>query len=219
MLARRLYGGSAARMDYSAVATAVFTPVEYGCVGLSEEAAHAEYGAENVETYLTEWSSLEAGAAHRVQTPYVAAASEARSDGGEAAAAEAVDPWAMPLEASPGCLAKLVCLRSEGERVVGFHFVGPHAGEVTQGYALALKVRRSFVLFASFVVLFAHLSILLFVLFFCSLALKLGATKADFDATVGIHPTDAEAFVQMDVTRSSGAEWVAAGGCGGGKCG
>ena len=162
MLARRLYGGSAARMDYSAVATAVFTPVEYGCVGLSEEAAHAEYGAENVETYLTEWSSLEAGAAHRVQTPYVAAASEARSDGGEAAAAEAVDPWAMPLEASPGCLAKLVCLRSEGERVVGFHFVGPHAGEVTQGYALALKVRRSFVLFASFVVLFAHLSILLF---------------------------------------------------------
>lgn len=52
-----------------------------------------------------------------------------------------------------------------------------------------------------------------------ALALKLGATKADFDATVGIHPTDAEAFVQMDVTRASGADWVAAGGCGGGKCG
>jgi pyruvate/2-oxoglutarate dehydrogenase complex dihydrolipoamide dehydrogenase (E3) component len=32
----------------------------------------------------------------------------------------------------PTCLSKLVCVRSEGERVVGFHFIGPNAGEVTQ---------------------------------------------------------------------------------------
>ena len=69
MLARRLYGGSSALMDYDTVATAVFTPVEYACVGLSEEDAHAEYGVDDVETYLAEWSSLEAGAAHRLQTP------------------------------------------------------------------------------------------------------------------------------------------------------
>jgi len=30
-----------------------------------------------------------------------------------------------------------------------------------------------------------------------AVALKAGATKADFDATVGIHPTSAEEFVTM----------------------
>ena len=87
------------------------------------------------------------------------------------------------------CLAKLVCLKSEAERVVGFHFVGPSAGEVMQGFALAMK---------------------------------LGAKKEDFDDLVGIHPTDAEAFCAMDVTRAqvtSAEDWTATGGCGGGKCG
>ena len=32
----------------------------------------------------------------------------------------------------PTCMSKLVCLKSEGERVLGFHFIGPNAGEVTQ---------------------------------------------------------------------------------------
>ncbi len=44
------------------------------------------------------------------------------------------------VEMPPGSLAKLVCLKSEGERVVGFHFVGSNAGEVTQGFALALRL-------------------------------------------------------------------------------
>nr|WP_225880525.1 hypothetical protein [Anabaenopsis elenkinii] len=30
-----------------------------------------------------------------------------------------------------------------------------------------------------------------------AIALKMGATKADFDPTVGIHPTSAEEFVTM----------------------
>jgi len=34
-------------------------------------------------------------------------------------------------------------------------------------------------------------------------AIKAGATKADFDATVGIHPTAAEEFVTMRTERSS----------------
>ena len=41
---------------------------------------------------------------------------------------------------SPMCLAKLVCLKKEQNKVVGFHFVGPNAGEITQGFHLALKV-------------------------------------------------------------------------------
>ena len=32
----------------------------------------------------------------------------------------------------PTCMSKLVCLKSEEERVLGFHFIGPNAGEVTQ---------------------------------------------------------------------------------------
>ena len=50
------------------------------------------------------------------------------------------------------------------DRVVGVHMVGPDAGEVVQGIAVALKA---------------------------------GATKAVFDATIGIHPTAAEEFVTM----------------------
>ena len=46
----------------------------------------------------------------------------------------------MDTDMPPSCLAKLVCLKNEGERVVGFHFVGPNAGEITQGFALALRL-------------------------------------------------------------------------------
>ena len=58
---------------------------------------------------------------------------------------------------------KLVVDRAS-QRVVGAHMLGPDAGEIIQGVAIAVK---------------------------------LGATKAQFDATVGIHPTAAEEFVTM----------------------
>jgi len=58
---------------------------------------------------------------------------------------------------------KLVVDRAS-QRVVGAHMIGPDAGEVIQGIAIAVK---------------------------------LGATKAQFDATIGIHPTAAEEFVTM----------------------
>lgn len=37
-----------------------------------------------------------------------------------------------------------------------------------------------------------------------AVAMRMGATKADFDATVGIHPTMSEEFTVMRVTRRSG---------------
>ncbi|MCY4325030.1 MAG: glutathione-disulfide reductase [Betaproteobacteria bacterium] len=58
---------------------------------------------------------------------------------------------------------KLIHLPDNG-RVLGAHMVGPDAGEIMQGFAVALGG---------------------------------GATKLDFDATVGIHPTAAEEFVSM----------------------
>lgn len=49
LLARRVFsnvvGARDLHMDYENVATTVFTPLEYGCVGLSEEAATARYTA------------------------------------------------------------------------------------------------------------------------------------------------------------------------------
>ena len=50
------------------------------------------------------------------------------------------------------------------DRVLGVHMVGPDAGEIIQGFAVALNS---------------------------------GATKRQFDATIGIHPTMAEEFVTM----------------------
>ena len=65
-------------------------------------------------------------------------------------------------------LMKLI-VRQSDQRVLGCQMLGPDAGEIVQGLAVALKA---------------------------------GATKADFDATVGIHPTAAEEFVTMrSVTR------------------
>jgi pyruvate/2-oxoglutarate dehydrogenase complex dihydrolipoamide dehydrogenase (E3) component len=36
-------------MDYYAVPTTVFTPLEYGCIGYSEEEALEKFGSENIE--------------------------------------------------------------------------------------------------------------------------------------------------------------------------
>ena len=44
MLANRLFGGSEQAMDYSLIPTSVFTPLEYSCVGMTEEEAHEELG-------------------------------------------------------------------------------------------------------------------------------------------------------------------------------
>ena len=60
-------------------------------------------------------------------------------------------------------LMKLI-VDSVTDRVVGLHMVGPDAGEILQGMAIAMRS---------------------------------GATKADFDRTIGIHPTAAEEFVTM----------------------
>jgi len=166
LLARRLFGGSKQKMNWNLVPTTVFTPVEYGTCGVSEEAAIEQYGEDGIEVYLWEYTTLEHAAAHRMKVKWM----------------QTTD---YDVDMPPSCLCKLIVERAT-DKVIGFHFVGPNAGEVTQGFAVAMRA---------------------------------GATKQDFDDTVGIHPTDAEAFTTMQVTRRSGESWIAAGGCGGGKCG
>lgn len=58
-LARRLFGGSKDPMDYVNIVTTVFTPIEYACVGLSEEDAIEQYGQDGIEVYHREFVPLE----------------------------------------------------------------------------------------------------------------------------------------------------------------
>lgn len=76
------------------------------------------------------------------------------------------------------CYAKLIVNVQDNERVVGFHYLGPNAGEVTQAFAGMLKM---------------------------------GATKADMEGLIGIHPTCAEIFTTLNITKSSGKDASASG--------
>ena len=71
--------------------------------------------------------------------------------------------WNYVVKRDLTTMMKLIVERPS-DREMGCHMVGPDAGEITQGLAIALKC---------------------------------GATKAQFDATIGIHPTAAEEFVTM----------------------
>lgn len=54
LLASRLFNNSKKTMDYDNIATTVFTPLEYGCVGLSEESAIQKYGEDNIDVSVNE---------------------------------------------------------------------------------------------------------------------------------------------------------------------
>lgn len=147
LMAERLFAYTSQQMDYTNVATTVFTPVEYGCVGLSEEQAKATV------PYHTVY--------HRFFQPLDYALLHGRPE--------------------DECYMKVITEPKEG-RVVGFHYFGPNAGEVIQGLAVAMKA---------------------------------GVTKDHLDATIGIHPTSAEWFVQgnMNTVKEEGVELTTGGGC------
>jgi len=107
LLAQRLFGGASDVCDYVNVPTTVFTPLEYGAIGFSEEDAVKFFGEDNIEIYHQKLWPLEWTIAHRPENV---------------------------------CYAKLICNKANKNRVVGFHYLGPNAGEVTQGYAIAMKL-------------------------------------------------------------------------------
>lgn len=129
-LSERLFNNKAdAKLDYTDVATVVFSHPVIGSVGLTEEKAIAKYGAENIMVYKSSF------------TPMYTALGENRQ------------PSTM----------KLVTL-GDDEKIIGLHGIGYGVDEMIQGF---------------------------------SVAIKMGATKADFDNTVAIHPTGSEEFVTM----------------------
>ena len=129
-LSERLFNNKAdAKLDYTDVATVVFSHPVIGSVGLTEEKAIAKYGSENIKVYKSSF------------TPMYTALGDNRQ------------PSTM----------KLVTL-GEDEKIIGLHGIGYGVDEMIQGF---------------------------------SVAIKMGATKADFDNTVAIHPTGSEEFVTM----------------------
>jgi thioredoxin reductase (NADPH) len=59
LLAERIAGKTTELMDYVNVPTTVFTPIEYGTCGLTEEDAKQKYGADNIATYHVGFQPLE----------------------------------------------------------------------------------------------------------------------------------------------------------------
>jgi len=53
LLSNRLFNGGKELMDYVNVPTTVFTPLEYGCCGYSEDEAKEKFGKANISTYHT----------------------------------------------------------------------------------------------------------------------------------------------------------------------
>ena len=68
LLARRLVGADDKLTDYVNVCTTVFTPLEYGCCGLSEEDAIQQYGEGNIEVLPCQCFSIAANV-FRCTTP------------------------------------------------------------------------------------------------------------------------------------------------------
>lgn len=116
-------------LDYNLVPSVVFSHPPIGTIGLTEEKAIAQYGADNVKVYKSNF------------TPMYSAVTQHRQP----------------------CRMKLICAGKE-EKIVGLHGIGFGVDEMIQGFAVAIKM---------------------------------GATKADFDNTVAIHPTGSEEFVTM----------------------
>ncbi|XP_055710396.1 thioredoxin reductase 1, mitochondrial isoform X2 [Phlebotomus papatasi] len=140
LLARRIFGDGKDLMDYRDVATTVFTPLEYGCVGMSEEAAVKEFGEDNVEVFHAYYKPTE---------------------------------FFVPQKSVRYCYLKAVAKREGDQKVLGLHYVGPVAGEVIQGFAAAVKS---------------------------------GLTMNILMNTVGIHPTTAEEFTRLNITKRSGVD-------------
>merc|ERR1719181_2329292 len=65
LLANRLYGGATEVMDYLGVPTTVYTPLEYGCVGYTEEEAEKFFGKDKLEVYHMYFKPLEWTVPHR----------------------------------------------------------------------------------------------------------------------------------------------------------
>ncbi len=126
VFAETFFNDNPMTLDYTNIASAVFTQPPVGTVGLTEQQARADH---KIKVYLSTFKPMKHTLSGRDERT----------------------------------MMKLI-VDKETDKVLGCHMVGDDSPEIIQGLAVALKC---------------------------------GATKAQFDATVGIHPTAAEEFVTM----------------------
>ena len=153
LLADRLFAGSTAKVNYEHIPTAVFTPLEYGAVGPAEEAARAKYGDARIEVYRTnltptEWAPPALWKPKNLCSAKVIVLlpedAEARLEAAKATAtATATGEGEAP--AAPVHASSVV--PAAEQKVIGLHFFGPNAGEVVQGYAVAVKAGATWATF------------------------------------------------------------------------
>lgn len=93
--------------------TTIFTPLEYSCCGLSEEQAIHRFGRDHVSVYHIKYTPLEESILDKYN-----------EDGTNSK----VDVYAKAI------------VHKETDKVLGLHYAGPHAGEVMQGYAVAIRM-------------------------------------------------------------------------------
>ncbi len=127
LLADRLFGGGAQKVDYELIPTAVFTTPEIGTVGMTEAKALEKYAC--VDIYQTKFRPMKA-----------------------------------TLAGGPDRIVMKIIVDGESDRVLGVHILGDDAGEMAQLLAISLRI---------------------------------GAKKADFDATMALHPSAAEELVTL----------------------
>lgn len=109
-LAERLFNGGTKKVNYDHVVTTIFTPLEYALVGPTEEEAFKKYGRDNIDVYLTEFNPSEWAFSKFTDHP---------------------KPTNL-------CFGKMLVDKSQNNKVIGLHYVGTNAGEIMQGYAVAI---------------------------------------------------------------------------------
>eukprot|EP00759_Apiculatamorpha_spiralis_P042886 PhF_6_TR40658/c0_g1_i1/m.61065/K22182/TXNRD; thioredoxin reductase (NADPH) len=116
VLADKLFGSESIQerhrdIDLMKVGTTIFTPIEYGAIGYTEEGAVTTFGADSIEVYHTGIWPLEWTVPHLpndIGFMKVITHKSKNNGNGE-------------------------------EPIIGFHVVCPNAGEVTQGVVLAMQ--------------------------------------------------------------------------------
>eukprot|EP01070_Trichotokara_eunicae_P002347 Trichotokara_eunicae@DN2577_c0_g1_i2.p1 len=134
-LSDRLFGGMPnAKADYTNVPTVIFSHPPLATIGLTEREANTKFGEENINIYTNLGVNL------------------------------FFSPFNIEPSQKQKTYIKLVCNKSDNDRVLGLHILGMGADEMMQGFGVAIKM---------------------------------GATKADFDSVVAIHPTASEEVVTL----------------------
>lgn len=103
---QRIFKGDMQAMNYRLIATTVFTPLEYGMCGLTEEHCKEKFGADGYASFTKEAKPLE---------------------------------WSVVPHRSSDAFFKVLVDNGTG-KIVGFHVLGPQAGEITQAMAVAMKL-------------------------------------------------------------------------------